>query len=67
MLNTIKQNVLIPLLGRLGTAAGTMLAGYGVHADTAQQMPIVVTAIGLVAYDLVFDWLQRRNAKSGQR
>lgn len=60
MLNNIRKNVLVPLLGRLGTAAGTALAGYGLSADTAQQMPIAVTVMGLVMYDLFMDWLSRR-------
>lgn len=61
MLKTVRDNVLLPLLGRLGTAAATLLVPLGVHADLAHQLGIGVTAAGLIIFDLTVSYLRKRN------
>lgn len=60
MLETIRMHVLVPLMGRVGTATATALLPFGVHAALAQQVGIGVTAVGLVTFDLVTSYLNRR-------
>lgn len=65
MLNTIKTNLLLPLLGRVGTTVATILVGYGLQAEPAQQLGALVAAGGGVVFDLVVDWWVNR--KPGAR
>lgn len=63
MFQTIKENVLFPLLGRTGTAVATILVGYGVNGTYAEQVGIAVTAIGLITFDLTISWMQRKKGQ----
>lgn len=64
MWDVVKINVVQPLLGKVGTAVATVLVGYGVNADYAHQVAAGVLALGLIANDLVVDWVVRkRNAQ----
>lgn len=69
MFRTIRENVLLPIAGRIGTATATVLAGrcltadVCIHADTATQLGIGVTIVALLGFDLGVSWLNRRMAK----
>lgn len=63
MLKNVRDNVIVPLASRIGTAAATLLVGYGLQSDHAHSIGIIVTSVGLVMADLFADWLQRRAAK----
>ncbi|GHA11844.1 hypothetical protein GCM10007989_02730 [Devosia pacifica] len=63
MTKQIRENVLIPVLTRAGTAAAAYLVAQGMPADSAHQVAIAVTAIGLVMADLFAEWVARRSAK----
>lgn len=60
MLEFFKENCLRPLMGRIGTAAATLLIGYGVEGPLAQQVAVGVTAFGLVVADFAIDFLNRK-------
>ena len=62
MLNTIKTHILLPLVGRVGTATAALLVGYGVQADLAHQVGAFVIAGAGLVYDLIADWhINRRS------
>lgn len=63
MWETIKTNVIWPLVGRIGTGTATVLVGYGVNADHAAQVGIGVTAAGLIAFDLAISYLNRKRTR----
>lgn len=60
MWEVVKKNVVRPLAERLGTMLGVALLPYGVHASSAEMVTIGIIGVGLVACDLVADWLKRR-------
>lgn len=64
MFQLIKDNLLLPLLGRGGTAIATVLVGYGVHADLAGQLAVGFTAAGLVAFDLAVSYFNRKRTSA---
>lgn len=61
MLNKLIHNLVLPLIGRGGTALATVLVGYGVQADLAGQIGAGVGALALIGVDLFSDWVGRRN------
>lgn len=63
MLNTIKTNVFLPLVGRVGTAIATVLIGYGVQADLSHQVGAFVIAGAGLVFDLVTDWYVNRKGR----
>lgn len=65
----IKQNILLPVLGRVGTAVTAWLVTtVGAPDDLAQQVAVGVVAFALILYDLMIDWMNRKAAvrKAGQ-
>lgn len=53
------DNVVLPLLTRLGTMAGTSLIAWGVNAEHANMVEVGVTGLALIAVDLGMSWLGR--------
>lgn len=60
MIETIKLNVLYPLVGRLGTAMAVWLVGNGVHQTHADWVATGVLGIAGIAFDLGTSWVRRR-------
>ena len=60
MVKTFKDNVLLPLSTRLGTAASLWLTGYGVAHDQALVTSAVTVALG-VGIDLMLAWFRKRS------
>lgn len=65
MLKALRDNILLPLLTRLGTAAGSLLMAWGVQQELAEQAILGVIALGLIAFDLVASYVNRR--RKGQK
>lgn len=63
MLRTIRDNIVLPLLTRLGTMAGTLLMGWGVQQDLAEQAILGLIALGLIGFDLVMSYIGRNKEK----
>lgn len=63
MLRTLRDNVVLPLLTRLGTMAGTVLIGYGVQQELAEQAILGVIALGLIGFDLVMSYVRHKKDK----
>lgn len=63
MLRTIRENIVLPLLTRLGTMAGTLLMGYGVQQELAEQAILGVIALGLIGFDLIMSYVGRNKDK----
>lgn len=63
MLDILTQNLLKPLLSRIGTTAATLLVSYGVQQELATQVATGVTALGLILADLTIDWHNRQRAR----
>lgn len=57
----MRENVLMPALARVGTALTVWLVAQGVADDLARQVALGVVAVGLIAWDFVISWLNRRN------
>lgn len=62
MLRTLRDNVVLPLLTRLGTMAGTVLIGYGVQQELAEQAILGVIAVGLIGFDLIMSYINRHRS-----
>lgn len=60
MFEVIKQNVVYPLAGRLGTAAAAALIGMGASDQHANWVALGVAGGVGVAIDLLSSWLRRR-------
>jgi hypothetical protein len=58
--NDIVKYVVRPLLRRGGTALATMLVAYGIPQEIVSHAVALVTAVGLVAVDLVLSGLAKR-------
>ena len=58
----VKENVLKPLLGKLGTAVTIYLVAKGAPSELAQQVAMGVSAVGLILFDLLVDWMNRKAA-----
>lgn len=58
----IKNNVLMPLLGRLGTALTVWMVAKGAPEELATQVATGVTALGLILFDLLVSWMNRKTA-----
>lgn len=63
LIKTIRDNVLLPLITRVGTMIGTALLGIGANAELVEQAILGVIAIGLIAFDLGMSYLRRVKAK----
>lgn len=63
MFKTIRDNVLLPLFTRLGTALGTALLGAGANAELVEQAILGVIALLLIGFDLGMSYLNRQKAK----
>lgn len=63
LLKTIRDNVVLPLVTRLGTMLGTVLIGAGVQQELAEQAILGVIAMCLIAFDLVMSYIGREKAK----
>lgn len=60
MLKKIREHIIVPLMGRLGTMTATAIAPLLGVPDLRVQIGIAVTQVGLVTFDLVADFLHRR-------
>lgn len=60
MIELIKQNVIYPLAGRLGTAIAGGLVTYGVSDQHANWVALGVAGLLGVAVDLAGSWVRRR-------
>jgi hypothetical protein len=58
----IKNNILVPLLGRVGTASATVLVASGADGEAASLVSTGLVALGLILFDLVVDWMGRSDA-----
>lgn len=56
----IKNNILLPLLGRVGTFVTAYLVAVGAPEELAQQVAVGVSAIGLIIFDLMISWMNRK-------
>lgn len=64
MLNTIKTNVLVPIMGRMGTATATWLMTTGIaERDYAHAVGAGVAAVGLIMADLLIGYLNRKSVR----
>lgn len=61
MLELFKQNVLYPLVGRVGTSASTALVTMGVTQQHADWVQLGMIGVAGVAFDLVSSWVRRRS------
>lgn len=59
----IKNNILMPLLGRVGTFVTAWLVATGAPEELAQQVAIGVTAVGLIIFDLLVSWMNRKDVE----
>lgn len=58
----IRDNVLLPLLARVGTFVTAWLVMQGAPHELAQQVATGVVAIGLIIFDLMISWMNRKEA-----
>jgi len=58
----IKNNILMPLLGRVGTFVVALLVANGAPEELAQQVAVGVAAVGLIMFDLLISWMNRKSA-----
>ena len=58
----IKNNILMPLLGRVGTFVTAYLVAQGAPHELATQVAAGVAAFGLIVFDLLIDWMNRKHA-----
>lgn len=56
----LREHVLMPLAGRVGTMIATGLVLWGVQAELASQVAVGVTAVILVIADLGIGYLNRK-------
>lgn len=56
----VYQEILKPVIRRLGTAAGAYLAGIGVAATTVEQIVLGGTALAAVTLELLLSNRDRR-------
>lgn len=63
MKGNLYENVLGPLLARIGTIGAGYLTGVGVSHDNAQNLMIGVSAAVLIGIDLLVGAFNRRSAK----
>lgn len=60
MLDSVKYNILAPLLGRIGTMAATWLVANDISNTHAEHITLGLVAVGLVGFDLVSSWAARK-------
>ena len=65
MLEIIRRHVVVPLFERLGTITATAIAPLVASADLRIQIGAGVAAVGLVAYDLVVGYFNRKLLVNG--
>lgn len=53
MKNFIVREIAKPLVKRVGTAAGALLIAQGIDGSTVEQIVTGLSALGLIAVDLV--------------
>lgn len=63
MIKLVKENVLLPLLTRAGTASGFTLMAMGIHETAANQIVLGGIAAVLVVFDLGASWVGRQLSK----
>lgn len=60
MINTIKDVVIYPLLGRIGTAAATALVAFGAQQQHADWVALGILGGCSIAFDLLISYARRR-------
>lgn len=63
MWEPIKTNLLLPLAGRIGTAATTALVAAGINSEHANMLGIGVVGVLLIACDLVTSYFTRKRSE----
>ena len=58
----IRENVLKPLLARMGTALATLLVSWGASAGHVEAFVAGFISLSLILFDLLVDWFNRRKA-----
>lgn len=59
MLKMVRDNIVLPMLGRVGTAASLALVGYGMGVEHVDVVSTAFTVMGGVGFDLVTSWVSR--------
>lgn len=59
----IKENILKPLLGRVGSMVTGYLVGLGAPEEQSQLVAVGVSALGLILFDLLISWMNRKSAQ----
>ena len=62
-LDVLSRNVVVPALGRIGTAVTGYLVGAGIPQDHSTALGLGVAAAGAVAWDWFVDWWSRKAAE----
>lgn len=65
MLDLVKDNVLKPLLTRVGMATTGWLVGIGANSQHADWVATGVLGAGLITFDLMLAWLRKKNIQRG--
>lgn len=63
MWKDIKANVLVPLLGRIGTLVTGFMIANGMDATYSDHVVMAVIGCGLVAADLLVGWYGRQRLR----
>lgn len=62
--DTVRRNLVMPFLSRLGTMAATYLVVVlGADADLARQVAAGIVALVLIGFDFVISWANRKEAE----
>lgn len=59
-LDTIKTNLLYPVLGRAGTVVSTTVIGWGVSDQHANWIALGLMGLGGLGWDLSVSWARKR-------
>lgn len=59
----IRDNIVVPVMGRMGTAVAAYIATLGVGGEDAHKVGVGVAVFGCILYDLIVDWMARKFAE----
>jgi len=63
LLNTLRRELAMPLLRRVGTALAAYLVGAGVASDDATAIVTGLIAVAGILMDLAFSYLDRKGGQ----